>query len=296
MSWLFSQVLVEECSAANCLDGEPSAQLNVMPTQRQFWRNDKMMEPSRLSQFGLTLKLLTEDRGEELLTSYLAASRAKTLAQQEKEQGSRGSDQDYGKKCGGWFAKYDQDTCLWKTPQCSLLEDLELYSETWPKQGMTVNGCAYPLKIAVPIIGESESGFWATPTTMDALPPKSAAALEREATVARPGRTKPANLRDQVSNMQNWPTPTANMRKESNSQSQAKRNQPSLSFLVGGKLNPVWVEWLMGWPLGVTDLKPLAMDKFQLWPQQHGESSLKTDYYTAAVERFENETKQVALI
>jgi hypothetical protein len=38
---------------------------------------------------------------------------------------------------------------------------------------------------------------------------------------------------------------------------------------AGGHLNPTWVEWLMGWPLGWTDLRPLAMDKFQSWQQQH---------------------------
>ena len=32
---------------------------------------------------------------------------------------------------------------------------------------------------------------------------------------------------------------------------------------TGGKLNPTWVEWLMGWPLGWTDLKPLEMVKYQ---------------------------------
>ena len=40
----------------------------------------------------------------------------------------------------------------------------------------------------------------------------------------------------------------------------------------GGSLNPTWVEWLMGWPIGWTDLKPLETDKFQVWLQQHGES------------------------
>ena len=39
---------------------------------------------------------------------------------------------------------------------------------------------------------------------------------------------------------------------------------------VGGMLNPPWVEWLMGWPLGWTDLKPLEMDKFQWWSRQFG--------------------------
>jgi hypothetical protein len=40
----------------------------------------------------------------------------------------------------------------------------------------------------------------------------------------------------------------------------------------GGKLNPMWVEWLMGWPLGWTNLKPLGMDKSHCVQQQHGES------------------------
>jgi len=40
--------------------------------------------------------------------------------------------------------------------------------------------------------------------------------------------------------------------------------------LHGGQLNPTWVEWLMGWPLGWTGLKPLETDKFQAWRHSHG--------------------------
>jgi hypothetical protein len=43
-----------------------------------------------------------------------------------------------------------------------------------------------------------------------------------------------------------------------------------LPNVVGGQLNPAWVEWLMGWPVGWTDLKPLVMDKSLYAPQQHG--------------------------
>jgi hypothetical protein len=41
--------------------------------------------------------------------------------------------------------------------------------------------------------------------------------------------------------------------------------------VTGGQLNPTWVEWLMGWPLGWTDLRPLEMDKFREWLLVHGE-------------------------
>lgn len=53
-----------------------------------------------------------------------------------------------------------------------------------------------------------------------------------------------------------------------------KSREDMLDWLVeqnGGRLNPTWVEWLMGWPLGWTDLKPLEMDKFQQWQQQHSD-------------------------
>jgi hypothetical protein len=66
------------------------------------------------------------------------------------------------------------------------------------------------------------------------------------------------------------PTPTAHNAKECNSPSEKNRNTPTLATHDGGKLNPMWVEWLMGWPLGWTDLKPLEMDKSHSVPQQPG--------------------------
>lgn len=38
----------------------------------------------------------------------------------------------------------------------------------------------------------------------------------------------------------------------------------------GGALNPEWVEWLMGVPIGWTALQPLAMDRFRQWLEGHG--------------------------
>lgn len=33
----------------------------------------------------------------------------------------------------------------------------------------------------------------------------------------------------------------------------------------GGKLSPDWTEWLMGWPIGWTDLKPMSREDFERW-------------------------------
>ena len=65
------------------------------------------------------------------------------------------------------------------------------------------------------------------------------------------------------------------MYKDKGYPSEYGRNEIPLAAQVGGPLNPDWVEWLMGWPIGWTDLKPLAMDKFPQWLHSHGELSKK---------------------
>jgi hypothetical protein len=73
------------------------------------------------------------------------------------------------------------------------------------------------------------------------------------------------------------PTPTAHNSKEGNYPAEHTRNTKTLAAQVGGKINPDWNEWRMGWPIKWTDLEPLAMDKFQSWLQQHGGCCPKID-------------------
>lgn len=54
----------------------------------------------------------------------------------------------------------------------------------------------------------TDCGLWATPNTMDNLPPRSREAMERQFSTTRKGRTAPANLREQVVPAM-WPTPNA---------------------------------------------------------------------------------------
>ena len=232
MSWLYSRVLAEEYLADTSLDGEQSVQSNGSNTQLAYCAQDKMMGFSRLSRFGMTFKPLMEDLGEELLMSYLAGFHARTSQSQETETDLTESEAECGEKWQGLLARYDQDMHLWRTVQCSLLEDLNESLQTLPQWGMTVGGELYLLPTLVQTIDAKESGFthvWGTPKAQD-----SRHALR--------DRGK-GNLGEQVSGLHN-----------------------------GGKLNPTWTEWLMGWPLEWTDLKPLEMDKSLFVPQPHGES------------------------
>ena len=140
MSWLFSRALVEEYSEAICSDGEQSVQLSGNNTPQAYCAPDKMTAFSRLSRFGMTYAVLTENLGEELLTLYLAAFHAPTFPQQEKEQELTEKPLECGEKWRGSFVKYSPNSCSWKTHQCSLLGDLDEFLGTWPRWGLMLNG------------------------------------------------------------------------------------------------------------------------------------------------------------
>lgn len=259
MSWLFSQALVAEYSDRISWDGEQCAQLNVKLTQHKFWRNDKMMEFSRLSQFGLTCSLLTEDHGEELLTLYLEDFHARTLAQQEKAQVSTVLDQACGPKWLELLVKYDLDSCSWRTHQCLFPEDLPESSVTLPKWGMTHNGHVFQHPISERPISATDFGLLPTPMASD---------WKRNGSPADFLRKSPCL--GAIAKM--YPTPKALDGNKRGKISADPRNGLAgavKSGHAGGMLNPDWVEWLMGWPIGWTDLKPLEMDKFQLWQSMH---------------------------
>ena len=248
MSWLFSQALVAASLGDVYSVGEPFAQLNVMPTAQPFWRNDKTMEPSRLSRFGLTSRLLAEPFGKDVLMSFLEDFPVRTSALLVPEQESTEKDPAFGESSRGWYAKYDLVTSTWKTAQCSLLQDSEEFSETWPRWGSMRNGVSYLRPIPELSISENESGFLPTPTAQMGGYNQS----DSKNSKVRPSLEMMArhNL---------WPNPA-----------EFHRNTPSLATHAGGPLNPAWVEWLMGWPIGWTELKPLETAKFQEWLQQHG--------------------------
>ena len=237
MSWLFSQVLVEEYLGENCLDGEPSVQLNGNPIQQAYLSQDKMTKFSRLSRFGMTFKPLTENRGEELLTLYLEDFHAKTSQPQEKEQELTESDLECGEKWRGSFTKYDQDTSSWRTHQCSLLGGLDEFSETWPQWGLMLDGECWEAETVGQFIDETEFGL-SLPT---------------------PGKNEFAG--------------TSKKRYLNSPHFRGAKTVEALRICETEKAysHPQFLEAIMGWPTMWTGLAPLETDKFQEWQQQPGE-------------------------
>ena len=308
MSWHFSQELVAAYSADTCSDGAPSAPLSGNPTPQAYLSPDRMTAFCRLSRFGMTCEPLTDALGAAVLTWCLAASHAKTSAQPVKVQASTASEAECGTTWRGSLARYDRATSSWKTPQCSLLEDLDVFSETWPRWGMMLRGECSEQSMPAHLIKETGSGsrpmlptplasitdhggpnqrdssgrpglqmaamMWPTPSAN-----KQTASGELVNADGKPwdGMSKPHSKKTGapvqtalLDKVRMWPTPTVQDSKNNGAPSQMERNTKPLNAEVGGSLNPTWVEWLMGWPLGWTDLKPLETDKFQQWQHSHG--------------------------
>jgi hypothetical protein len=236
MSYTYLQDAGGVSSAASYSDIEPFALLRLNLIVATSYTSDSATESCRRSQSGMTSQPLTGSRGADVLTSFLAAFPAKISAPPEKAQVSTENDRDYGENSPGLLAKYDLDTHSWKTAQYLLLGGLEEYSETWPKWGMMRSGECWERTTLARPIKEIEFGLWPTPCARDYKGGRKPEALEEA------GRTATNSLPDAIIAKEGY----------------------------GGQLNPTWVEWLMGWPLAWTDLRPLATDKSQQWQRSHG--------------------------
>jgi len=279
MSWHCSRALVAEYSAEGCSGGTPSAPARLTHTPEAYYWPDKTTGHSRLSRFGMTSEPLTEDRGAELLTLFLAASRAKTLAQPEAGQDLTEHEADSGQKWRGSFAKYDHATRSWKTHQFSLLGDCTEFSETWPRWGSMRNGECWERTTSERPTEGNESGLWPTPTCGGGGQTLPEGTTPQGKTPE--GRKQTVCLERYVQQVERkvWPTPTATAHKGWSKNHNRASTDDRLDYTVEreasesgsiGRLNPQFVEWLMGWPIGWTELQPLETGRFREWLQQHG--------------------------
>ena len=218
----------EESLQDICSDGELCVPLKSKITHAEFYCNGKLMDSYLDSLSGTTFVHSMENLGKEKSMSSRVDFHAKIFLPQEKAQDLTEKGQDFGEKWQGSFTKYSQDSCSWKTHQCSFLEDLDEFSETWPRWGSMRTGECYQLPMLEQNINETEYGLWPTPTT---------------------------------------PSGGGNC-----GGSGAYKNAIKNGTHIPHSINPNLYEWLMGWPIGWTDLKPLATDKYHFALQQHGES------------------------
>ena len=297
MAWLFVPGLGE--SSSGC--GSPCPTIEPCVT----WRG-KPMRPQRLSAAwktaawlrrlsGMTLPPSTAARGVAEFISSLPAFRASRSVPPACGVASR-TNAGSGRISSGSFARYDRRRCSWRMCPKSGKTRSPWSSAHWPLSGSMRNGTCFLRPAAEPRINGSGCFCWLTPRASDA----SRGRTDLAKTVAL-GRMQ---LRDQVrlpsptaydatpggpgnhhhglgyrARFNLWPTPNATgmlrgekythasyLRSVANGHSRHLTQEAA----PGGLLNPTWVEWLMGWPLGWTDCRRAATASFRKWLRAHG--------------------------
>ena len=187
-----------------------------------------------------------------------------------------------GLKCLELYRRYDPvgslvrmllESSRWRSTLCYL---------TWKASATPAKRLLFRLVPSMARTGETVAQYWPTPAARDC---KGANSMEH---LTRAGRR---NHTDQLANaVRLWQTPTQmdahgleyNLRKDAtetrsillsqkvamfptpttrdyksadlNPESKRFSQKTELNSVVGGQLNPTWVEWLMGFPIGWTDL------------------------------------------
>ena len=285
MMWLHLPSTCCPCSPVSEDSTSPSDSLCQRLASSAMWRGKsqppkswrRVLRTARLTTrlSGLTCEHSTADRGVASWISSLAGSRARISPAPGREPGSP----DNGAACGtsstASFARWDRASSSWRTCELCLDGDSTPFSGDWPNSGTMRNGACCPREpLAHRIAGSgcSSSGGWPTPRSSP---------NENRTTKVAPshGKTHGSTLAGEACEF--WLTPTTRDHKDG---ACADADVPTNALLgraacrcslpapppagSGGgysqtiqtsrlRLNPLFVEWAMGWPLGWTDFVPV---------------------------------------
>lgn len=171
---------------------------------------------------------------ELALTQSAGGSRAKTYRLLGAALVSKGNGRGSGRKSLDLLANYNRESSSWRTSQICLQEtgDLGLaeFSETWPRSGMMRSGTAYRLPLSELHTVETGCGLWPTPNKSNGFAPFSMLTMQRK----KLGLNRPSGCKMGFD---------------------LKWEERAIPYLVDGWINPILSEWLMGFPIGHTDLQ-----------------------------------------
>jgi len=266
--------VADQSPRSGCSDGTPSATSSGTNTASKSCRPESETACLTMPPYGTTLEHSTGDPGADAWILSLRASRASRSVALANEREPTTSE-----TCGPIqsesYAKFDRDTHSWRTSQACLFQDTSaVFSETWPRAGTILDGAAYRRQRWERRIAEIGCGLWPTANSHEERAEKYTLATSYKH--YQEGRQ--VHLSQAVRDPRMWPTPHKSCGTGPGTQGDTTcGGSGHKAMLKGtdlekgrGTLNPTWVEWLMGWPLGWTDLKPLAMDRFRKWLRKHG--------------------------
>lgn len=227
MVWICLAELEESQSLlVNTSDQSPTAKST--PIVKEYCSQELPTDYWVMQLSGTTLKVFLDNNSKESLTSFTVASLVKTSALQEMEKAWKESKADY-------FLR----SCAWPKKSSPNSYSLKIQKEFWPRE-------------------ESK--------LLNRLPPSGIAAVGLLKAVKR--LDHPNLVKDGFV----WPTPVATDYKRRDWPADRKRKSPNINCMLniknnttGLKTNPNFLEWLMSYPFGWTELShwviPFVLNK-----------------------------------
>lgn len=257
MAWIYFQGLVESDSrSSHGLEQSPIA--NKTDTHNVFYCRECDQVTLTELPFGTTCepceRRYLEANESTLFSEAFRNDHVKISALLELERAWEESEVAFSSKLSGSSKKYDQLSSFLKTSLQSGQEDLIVFASSWPRAGMISGG-----QLSVPQALElrtSERGgsCWPTPTICGNYQNKG-------------------NMIGLATAVKSWATPCARDWKDTGSYEKLlqrkDRHSDSLPVQVmrsqgtGGQLSPQWVDWLMGYRIGYTELSALETALFR---------------------------------
>lgn len=251
MAWIYFQESVDSVSLSG-RGSELSHTVRETDTLRLCCCREWLLADWKEHQSGTTLHRSTGPC-YQTSTSYSAASPAKTSVLPELVEAWAASEADFIRTSKDLSKKQSQLSSFLKTSLRSGHADLVVWCGDFPRSGMILGGQLYLPQALEPHTKETD-GSYSLPT-----PSASTYGSNQGGSAGRTGKQRPSLETMARKNL--WPTPTV----FGNHQNKIQGNSHliGLATAVGGPLNPTWVEWLMNFPLGWTELSASAMQWFR---------------------------------
>jgi len=164
------------------------------------------------------------------------------------------------------FARFDLISSSWKTFQTSLMGELMPFSEPWPNSGSMLNMVVLKCPKLAETITETDSSYlhtvpkegvlWPTPTSSEAQKAGKYAKGQMGKSLSAMAKRGELFNTPTASDGHNSTLPPSHLNWDSLPGDMIRLGEAR----PGGVLNPQFVEWLMGWPIGWTELEHVEME------------------------------------
>ena len=206
----------------------PLLSARLTPIVKECSYLECLQETFRVFPSGMISPLWMDSNLEKLSILFTADFPARISALQEMEKAWQESEADYFTRSSVCVAKLSQDSSFWKTFQPLLPEEEQKWYGKLPRWGMIVDGALYPLHPLEQCTKGKDGSYWPTPDASDSTR----------------GPTKVYNPK---------------------SKSQSGR---TITSFAGGRLNPHWIEKVMGYPSKWTELEDSVIQWYRLRPKK----------------------------